>query len=248
MRERLEKDGFCIGEKCKSMGRAFGNPIFITTDSVLLDYHELMRKTFSEREMQFSSKIYEDMKRGWEQLERISKSVPEADPKVCAAGLRRARIVCGTMISLLDTAWKINDPDLARVISDEVKRITNAKEQTKPDWLGPSEPTFTAIDYGTCKPTGPLAESEGGCQYFRPIRFLQMIPFRLSRREELFSACYLISALSDDKGSCTPDSLAYFYSGIGAPAITYVGHALNFQVNNKDKPHTPSSVTNLSIG
>ena len=128
LRERLDKDGFCIAEKCKSMGDVYldhSGPVFITTDSVLLQYHELLRITISEREIQFSSKIYEDMKRGWKQLGRFSKAKPEADPKVCAAGLRRARIVCGTVISLLDPAWKISDPELARVISDEVKRITD---------------------------------------------------------------------------------------------------------------------------
>ena len=201
-------------------------PPFITADSVLAKYHDLLLRTMMGRDLQFAKLVREDLKRGWEKLAKIAEEKPEADPAVCAAALRRARIVCGTARSLLDPAWHADVPELEKEIAAEAKRVTDAVAAAKPAWLGPPEPKFVSLDYAGCKPVGRWAENEKSGSYFRAIRFLQMVPFRLSRQDELFSACYLLWAITDAKGDSGLNTLARFDSSIGPLAFGFVRHAL----------------------
>ena len=239
---RLARDGFCVsGEPCGSMAEVYllsnsGVPVLITSDSVLAKFHWLLRETMAQRDPLFTVLLTQDLKRGWQKLEQFAGQKPEGNEAVCRSALRRARIVCGTALALLEPAWQATDPELNREIAAETARVTAAKEKAKPAWLGPPEPCFSALDYPTCKPVGRFAENPESARYFRVVRFLQMIPFRLSRQDELFSACYLLSAVAATEGKTGLQTMAIADSAISAPAMEFAGAAFRYRKFDETMP------------
>lgn len=199
VRASLDRDGFCITSQNYGMGGTYLEcgqkvPPFISADSVLAKFHWLMRETMLRRDAALAKMLKKDLKIICESLDHMAVGEPGADPEVCKAAMARAKIVCGTALRLLDPTWRAADADAGREIEAEASRVEAAKEKTKPSWLGPVEPCFTAIDYTSCKPLGLHGDSEGEGRYFRAVRFLQMVPFRLARKVELYSACYILQA------------------------------------------------------
>lgn len=202
MRARLERDGFCIsGETAPGMAGPYLDapevPLFITSDSLLAYFHGMLRETVTHRDAALAKALAAGLADGWGNLEKLPAEEPGADPLVCKAAMTRAKIVCGTARRMLDPAWHAADPAIEREIAAEAARVEAAEEKSKPGWLGEPEPCFMAIDYSSCKPVGLQAENPDEARYFRAVRFLQMIPFRLSRQEELFSACYILRAFAE---------------------------------------------------
>jgi len=202
MRVRLERDGFCLSDETADgmAGPYLGGPdvpVFITSDSLLAYFHGMLRETMVHRDAALAKALAAGLADGWANLDKLKSEEPGADPLVCKAAMTRAKIVCGTALRLLDPAWRATDPVIEGEIAAEVARVEAAKEKSKPEWLGKPEPCFMAIDYSSCKPVGLHADNPDEACYFRAVRFLQMIPFRLSRQEELFSACYLLRAFAE---------------------------------------------------
>lgn len=81
--------------------------------------------------------------------------------------------------------------DLASAVESEVDRILAAEDLVKPAWLGPPDPGFLAIDYGRCKPRGFYTRSAFLQRYFRAVSWLQSIPFRVARDDELLTVLLL---------------------------------------------------------
>jgi hypothetical protein len=65
-----------------------------------------------------------------------------------------------------------------------------------PPWLAKRDRTFLGLDYSRYKPRGFYIRSERLERYFRAVAWLQSIPFRVSKDEELVSIMML--------GSCVP--------------------------------------------
>ena len=229
---RLDRDGFCISTESKGIEMADpyldpGHKKFITSDSVLALFHGVLRRTMDLQGTCQGKALLDDLKRGWGNLEPRVVEEPGADPDVCKAAIIRARIVCGTALRLLEPAWRAQDPGIGREIEAEAARVEAAKEPTKPAWLGKPEPCFKAIDYSQCKPVGLYAQTPEGCRYFRAVRFLQMIPFRLSRKEELFAACYILQALHHGEKTNALHMINQSNRNIGAPSIPFSGWVLH---------------------
>jgi hypothetical protein len=230
-RQRLERDGFCIGER-PDLGMAgpyLGreSPVFITTDSVLALFHGLVRKTIVQRDAALANTLAAGLRRNVANLEAMNPDETGADPVVCKAAMTRAKIVCGTALRLLDPAWHAADPAIAREIDAEAARVETAAERVKPAWLGAPESVFRGLDYTSCKPVGLHEEKPAEQRYFRAVRFLQMIPFRLARKEELYAACYILRASQVPNQPGLFDQVFEFNSVIGCPAIFYTGMALD---------------------
>jgi hypothetical protein len=60
-----------------------------------------------------------------------------------------------------------------------------AQGAEKPAWLGPPDAGFSQIDYTRFKPRGFYTQSETLQRYFRAVAWLQAIPFRVEKDEEL---------------------------------------------------------------
>ena len=205
-RRALDRDGFCIlpdrGPLEMSQAYRTGElPPFITSDSVLAEFHARLRSTLTVRDRTVGKRLEEDFRRAWGRLAAMPAGEAGADPADCHAAMTRARIVCGTVLRLLDRDWKADNAELAPVIAAEAARIEAATERTKPEWLGLPEPQFLAIDYTRFRadnfhPPTDRAEDAGP---FRALRFLETVPFRLARKVELYSACYLVQALHVEK-------------------------------------------------
>lgn len=233
LRQRLERDGFCIGGETHLgmadpyLGRE--SPVFITTDSVLALFHGLLRKTMVQRDAALAEMLAAGLKRNVANLEAMNPDEPGADPAVCKAAMIRAKIVCGTALRLLDPAWHAADAAIAREIEAEAARVETAAERVKPAWLGAPEPVFQALDYTSCKPVGLHEDNPAEQRYFRAVRFLQMIPFRLARKEELYAACYILRASQVPKRPGVFDQVFEFNSFIGRPAIPCAAMALELR-------------------
>ena len=233
LRQRLERDGFCIGGETHMgmagpyLGRE--SPVFITTDSVLAVFHGLLRKTMVQRDAALAEMLAAGLKRNVANLEAMNPDEPGADPAVCKAAMTRAKIVCGTALRLLDPAWHAADPAIAREIEAEAARVEAAADRVKPAWLGAPEPVFQGLDYTSCKPVGLHEEKPAEQRYFRAVRFLQMIPFRLAREEELYSACYILRASQVPNQPGLFDQVFEFNSVIGRQAIPCAAMALDLR-------------------
>lgn len=84
-----------------------------------------------------------------------------------------------------------------------------------------------ALDYSSCKPVGLHAESPDEACYFRAVRFLQMIPFRLARQEELFSACYILRAFAEGTKNPALRFMNHANELIGESAIVFSGSMIS---------------------
>lgn len=228
----LERDGFCI---TKQDSHNLSAPPFVTSDSVLALFHRFLRETILKRDDNWSKSLQANLKGAWENLEQMKPSEPGADPAICSSALERARIVCGTALRLLDPDWHPANSTVWRTIEEEAKRVEGATEDLMPTWVGVPDPELRSIDYKTYKPVGLHAGTPEWDRYFRAVRFLQTIPFRLDRKNELFSACYLRRALRvEGQNTNAFDQRFRWNRSIGEPSKTYVGTVLG-----EDKTEQP---------
>ncbi|MFO7899132.1 MAG: DUF3160 domain-containing protein, partial [Planctomycetota bacterium] len=165
-------------------------PLFITSDSLLNAFHVLYEESVMRMEQANAGRLTEILLTVWKNLPSAAKNV-KGKPKLTAAALRRAQVVVGTALKLLGDGTTKPDKDVAKLIDAEVKRITEAKAQMKPAWLGPPDDTFLALDYSRYKPRGFYTKSERLKRYFRAVSWLQSIPFRVSKDEELLAILML---------------------------------------------------------
>lgn len=266
-RTRLEKDGFCITGDAAGVGMSEtyrnSSHVFITSDSVLALFHGMMRQTMLRRDAAMAKILQSKLKDCAHNLDGMNLEEPGADPATCKTAMIRAKIVCGTAIRLLDPDWHGADPAIAREIDAEAARVEAARERVKPGWLGKPEPMFMGLDYSNCNPVGLHETEAGGKRYFRAVRFLQMIPFRLSRKEELYSACYLLRSSEDSNKAGVFRLVFRANAAIGHPAIQasiqaldnmppgtpllqgMLGKSMAYHRDEMDEPATPALINNL---
>ena len=91
-------------------------------------------------------------------------------------------------------------PDLQKAIDDEAQRVIAASGTSKPEWLGPPDAGFEAIDYTRFKPRGLYNGRPALERYFRATAWMQAIPFRFSKDEE-FAAWLMLYEGLDDYGN-----------------------------------------------
>jgi hypothetical protein len=175
-----------------------GKPLFITSDSLLNVYHVLHEESVRRIETRNAAKLPEILRFILNNLASADGNVT-GRPALLAAAKRRAQVVVGTALRLLDDNFAFADKNLNSILAAEVSKVIEAKVVEKPDWLGRPDPGFLAIDYGRYKPRGfytslPLLE-----RYFRSVAWLQSIPFRTSEDEELLAILMLGNCVSHSR-------------------------------------------------
>jgi hypothetical protein len=168
-------------------------PVFITTDSLLNGFHVLFEESIYRLEQAHARKLPALLETLWKNLDRPAKPF-KGDPRLLKAAWRRAVVFLGTALHLLDARALPQDADLRALVREEVRRIVAAKGKRKPAWLGKPDRGFQAIDYSRFQPRGFYTKTPVLQRYFQAVSWLQAIPFRLDRDEELAAFFFLYRA------------------------------------------------------
>jgi len=184
--------------------KAKGMPLFITSDSLLAAFHVLYEESVLRMETANARRLPQILRFIWEGLE--AQKMPNDADQRHACAYRRARILIGTATALLGDEPKGTSAEEAGLIKEEVRKITAAQtldpahiDATLPAWLGTTDETFTGIDYSRYKPRGFYTKSEDLARYFRAVSWLQSIPLRVAKDEELAAALLLGRAAASER-------------------------------------------------
>lgn len=187
---RLDRDKLLIEDLAFSQSfeiyTASRGPVFITSDSLINGFQVLFEDSFRELEIHraaaLRSQLEQALKRARKELDDRRNGFPRAD---LAAGWRQAQWGIGPALRLLGTPAEIFDADVRDEIERLVELIRRAEGESMPAQLGPPSATLLGIDYRRFKPVGFYAGPEVLQNYFRAVRWLQTIPFRADRDNEL---------------------------------------------------------------
>ncbi len=171
-------------------------PVFITSDSLLNAYHVLLEETVVHREFRQVARLSETLKLIMKDLETLRFTVRD-QPELNTAAQRRARLVIGIAVRLLDKSFRLGDAELDEILAAESMRIEAATEVFLPEWLGTPGPSLRAIHYSRFKPRSFYTRNVQLERYFRAVSWLQAIPFRIDQDEELLAMLMLGHALRD---------------------------------------------------
>lgn len=163
---------------------SFGLPIFITSDSLLNGFHVLFEESVLRLEKSNARKLGGILKLIWTNLPE-TEDVVDGKPELVAAAKTRSRIIIATAIRLLGGDPGQMEPRIATLVQKEVERVEKATEALKPGWLGPPDYGFMLLDYTRYKPRGFYISTPELERYFRAVSWLQSIPFRIAKDEEL---------------------------------------------------------------
>ncbi len=196
-------------------------PVFITGDAVLQAFHVLLAHSLNRYEQAAAPHLRNALRLMQQQVateepERANQADTRASgsrtgPTAASEpedpdyqGLRqRARLRAGIVVSvalqLVGDTDAVLDPDIAAIVETEVRRVAQARGTYYPDWLGTADEVYGGIDYAVFQPYGSYRQSETLKRYFRAIRWLQSIPFRLDSDEELLSILLLAKSLTSSR-------------------------------------------------
>lgn len=198
---QLERDGLAITDKSwRQSFKPYNEtdvPPFITSDAVLNAFHVLYQETIRSLESANAVALRKTTQILFDSLakERASfKALPELFDKA----ENRVRLVLAVALELFGTELKLKEAE-RELVDIELARIEKAEGSFKPEWLGQPDLGFLAIDYSQFKPRGFYADNERLSRYFRAVRWLQLIPFRVDFDIELASAI-LLGQASYDRG------------------------------------------------
>jgi hypothetical protein len=165
--------------------------MFITSDSLLNAFHVLFEDSFRNLEFQRAS----DLRLHLESLVEAARTVfggstyPQSNLR---AGWIHAQRALGPAMVLLGTSPESFDPEVRGDIAAQIAKIRAATSIELPFWLEPRTSAFVGIDYRRMRPVGFYANDERLADYFRAVRWLQTVPFRIDRDGEL-SALLLLA-------------------------------------------------------
>ncbi len=163
-----------------------GPPNFITSDAVLNAYHVLFEETLRRQEELQAAGLVRFCTEDWALLATIDRMYT-GDTAAIRAAQQRVRFVLGVAVKLLGEDIQKAPESLQKAIEQEAASIEMAEGQHKPALLGPPEPDFIGFDYTVFKPVGFYASAPRLQRYFRALRWLQLVPFRLDHPEELLA-------------------------------------------------------------
>ncbi len=191
---RLNKNRILISnETYKQIFSAYisgERPLFITTDSLLNAYHVLYEESILRLENKLAGKLPGILRLILENIHDTDRQL-KGNPELAFAAKQRAMLTIGIALKLVDSSFQFEDTKLNSILEEEIKRITEAKATTMPEWLGKPDASFSALDYSRYKPRGFYLRSERLECYFRAVSWLQSIPFRIKNDIELLSILML---------------------------------------------------------
>ncbi|HEX3728516.1 MAG TPA: DUF3160 domain-containing protein, partial [Opitutaceae bacterium] len=211
----LERDKLAYGPSVKQIFTPYlYGPVFVTSDSVLNAYQVLFEDTFRQLELRRAQTLRGHLEEALAAFHQLS---PEQlfPPERFAAAWRHIQRVLGPAIVVLGGAPGQFDPEIRNEIVAAADRIRAADSVSLPDWLGPADPSsLVSIDFRRCKPLSLYAGDPALENYFRAVRWLQLVPLRASRDPELVATVLLGMALTDSKLAGYFDQMA---AGVGRP-------------------------------
>lgn len=233
---QLERQKFAIGSR--EYRQSFEpyehpqGPVFITSDSLLNVYHVLFEETFRELEIRRAGQLKTYLEAMLTNARQVFSSLPypttQAEP-----ALRHAQLSLAPALRLLGTPLEFFDAPLRKEIEMEVARIKEAKEPQLPEWLQPSTPDLLAIDYTRLQPVGFYVGSSVLENYFRAVRWLQLIPFRIERDNELGAIALLGAKLPNSEAGERRSYLHSYNRFLGQPDGRVLDHEINIIPQNK---------------
>lgn len=190
------------------LGSAF--PQFLTSDAVLNAYHVLFEETLRLQELANAPAYQKFLPMLWKLL-AVEPRPFTGDEEYVAAAQTRAQFIIGVAVKLLGGDISLAPDPLRVAIEEEAAAIEKAEGQRKPALLGPPDPDFLGFDYTLFRPAGFYENSPKLQRYFRVVRWLQLVPFRTKRPEELLSFLIMDAVLQmenpDDSSREERDSL-----------------------------------------
>lgn len=178
-------------------------PVFITSDSLLNAFHSLFEDTFRELETRRAPQLRKELERVVEKARQLLAAPPYSAEELAPGWLHAQRAV-GPALVMLGTSVEFFAPSVRGEIEIEVKKIREAKTVDLPAWLSPPTASFLYIDYRRMAPAGFYTENELLGDYYRAVRWLQIVPFRVERDHELTAISLLgygangVKSLEDD--------------------------------------------------
>jgi hypothetical protein len=235
----LREQKFFVTEKTmKQVFSAYlggGVPVFITSDSILNAYHVLLEESIYRMELAHSRKLPGVLEHFTKNLEATAaKLKEEVLPK---AAKKRAAIFLGVARNLVDEQALPGDADMKAEVQEEVKRIVAASGASKPAWLGSPDDGFRAIDYSRFKPRGFYSRTPALQRYFCAASWLQTIPFRADRDEELAAFVLMHVTYFDRDQKPRPDA------SIWHAFREFLGDQDDWDLSTWWLPHEPNGVT-----
>lgn len=173
-------------------------PFFITSDSLLNGFHVLYEESVLRLEQANARRLAPILKFIWQNLKTADKAFL-GKPELVAAAKTRAKLTVAVAMQLLGDQATPLEPPVAALVAEEVKRIETARGQYKPKWLGEADPGFLTLDYTRYRPCGFYTKTPTLQRYFRAVRWLQSIPFRVSKDEELVAILMLGNCVTYDR-------------------------------------------------
>lgn len=183
--EQLQRDKISYGSPTKqSFDPYLSGPVFITSDSLLNGFHVLLAETVRQLELRESLALRPNLEAVLRQT-RANLAESGYPSSATAPGWRHAQLAVGPAMVILGTPLDFFDREVRDEIAAQVAKIRAADSTELPGWLGPPSRQLVQIDYRRLEPVGFYASSERLADYFRAVRWLQMIPYRANRPVEL---------------------------------------------------------------
>lgn len=183
--DRLARDKIAYGATVKQIFTPYlGGPVFVTSDSLLNAFHVLFADAFCQYEQRQCVELRNNLEIVFRQARAnlANSPFPVSDT---APAWRQAQFTLGPALCLLGSPIDLFDADVRPEIEKQVAKIRAAQDLDLPSWLAPATVRLPALDYHACKPIGFYATDEKLADYFRAVRWLQLVPFRGDRDVEL---------------------------------------------------------------
>ncbi|MBL8896523.1 MAG: DUF3160 domain-containing protein [Planctomycetes bacterium] len=181
---QLERDGLVVGRQSyDDPSRAYMDfevPFFVTSDLVLFAYGRLLEDYMRPSELTFARILRKALQRSWGCLPSREARV---DPELASAWPRCRRILA-VALRLLGEDIELIAED-REPVSELVAAIERAEGTATPDWLGPYDGGFRYIDLDRFRCNGIYAGDEELERLYRAARWLQLVPFRVRRDDEM---------------------------------------------------------------
>ena len=196
---------------------------FITTDSLLNAFHTLMESTILQVEIVRHERLKEYLLKVWTGLDTTDPKL-RMDSPAYADGRRQAHRVLGVALELLGVAPKYDNDEEKRQVKADADRVRKADGLYLPDFLAPANDQLVAIDYSRFKPVGIYTQTKELSETYQAVRWLQTVPFRIDRVNELLAIDMIGGAGSRLN---QPAGVEILFNKDGAYSIEEVSEVLN---------------------
>jgi hypothetical protein len=229
----LRQQGFVVtGNTCRQSFIAYldgDEQLFVTSDAIANTYSVLLEDSVRLLEATNARRLNTFLVEAWKEMPAIQKRFT-GDTALLNPAFDRARMTMGIALEL-STGEKVDAPPaIQKAIDDEAQRVIDAAGISKPAWLGPPDLGFEALDYTRFKPRGLYVGRPTLERYFRATAWLQAIPFRASKDEEMAAWLLLVQGLYDNQNK----ALSSAKEGIYDRSADSVKDALTMLVGNPD--------------